>query len=106
MMVRQCPRYPASFPGTLVYQNQPATTKSLDLSRKGCRLRNTAPVIAGMHVDLVLYVPGEDIPLLIRKAMVRWSGAQGIGLEFQPLASPHQARLDIVLRQLERMSNN
>lgn len=106
MVARQCPRFPASFPGTLVYQNQPATTKSLDLSRKGCRLKSTARVVAGMSVDLMLYVPGDDIPLLIQKAMVRWSGTQGIGLEFQPLASPHQARLDTVLLQLERTTNN
>ena len=106
MVARQCPRFPASFPGTLVYQNRPSITTSLDLSRKGCRLRRTVHVADGMHVDLLLYVPGEEIPLLIKRATVRWSGAQGIGLEFQPLAQPHQQRLDTALRQLERTVNN
>jgi hypothetical protein len=49
----------------------------------------------------LLYVPGDEIPLLIQQATVRWSGSQGIGMEFQPLASTHQERLDAVIRQLE-----
>lgn len=80
--------------------------RSLDLSRKGCRLQSLAHVAAGMMVDLWLYVPGEDVPLLIQQAMVRWSGTQGIGLEFQSLASHHQRRLDLVVRRLEVTYNN
>lgn len=107
MVVRQYPRFPALFAGTLVYQNWPhAITKSVDLSRKGCRLKSTAHVAAGMEVDLMLYVPGDEIPLLFKRATVRWSGKQGIGIEFQPLASPHQERLDTLLRQLEIASTN
>lgn len=106
MVVRQYPRFPALFPGTLVYQNRSAATKALDLSRKGCRLKHTVPVATGAQIDLMLYVPGDEIPLLIQGATVRWSGRQGIGIEFQPLASPHQARLDTALRHLERTTNN
>lgn len=107
MVVRQHPRFPALFAGTLVYQNRAhAITKSVDLSRNGCRLKSTARVAAGMRVDLLLYVPGEDIPLLIQRATVRWSGAHGIGIEFQPLASHHQERLDTVVRQLEIEAHN
>lgn len=101
MVARQYPRFPALFSGTLVHRNRShAITQSLDLSRKGCRLKSTAPVAAGMKVDLFLYVPGEEIPLLIKRATVRWSGSHGIGIEFQRLAFPHQERLDGVLRQL------
>lgn len=101
MVVRQYPRLPALFSGTLVYQNSShAITQSVDLSRKGCRLKSNALVFAGMKVDLLLYVPGKEIPLLIQRATVRWSGRQGIGIEFQRLAFPHQERLDTFLHQL------
>lgn len=100
--MRQCPRFPALFTGTLVHQHQShPITRSMDLSRKGCRLKSTAPVAAGMTIDLLLYVPGEDVPLLIQQAMVRWSSGHGIGIEFPSLAFPHQERLDTVVRQCE-----
>ncbi|HXX76652.1 MAG TPA: PilZ domain-containing protein [Nitrospiraceae bacterium] len=102
MVVRQHPRFPASFSGTLGYQNHlHRITKSLDLSRKGCRLESSLRAIAGMKVDLLLYVPGEVIPILIEHAVVRWCSTQGIGIEFQSITSPHQERLDHTLQRLE-----
>ena len=107
MVVRQSPRYPAMFSGTLVYQNRSHTiTQSVDISRTGCKLKSTAPVFAGMNVDLLLYVPGEEVPLLIQQATVRWSGKLGIGIEFQHLAFPHQERLDTFLHQLTSATYN
>jgi alkanesulfonate monooxygenase SsuD/methylene tetrahydromethanopterin reductase-like flavin-dependent oxidoreductase (luciferase family) len=54
-----------------------------------------------MRVDLLLYLSKAEIPILIQGAVVRWSGAHGIGIQFQSLASPHQERLASTLRQLE-----
>ena len=107
MVLRQHPRYHASFSGTLVYQNHPHTiTNSLDLSRKGCRLESTVHVVAGMRVDLLLYLAEETIPILIQRATIRWAGSHGIGIEFQSLASPHQERLNCTLQQLEGQSGH
>jgi hypothetical protein len=47
-----------------------------------------------MKVDLLLYIHEDKIPILIQGAVVRWSGAHGIGVQFQSLASPHQERLN------------
>ena len=102
MVVRQHPRYPASFSGTLVYQNRlHQITKSMDLSYKGCRLQSSLPAVAGMKVDLLLYIPENETPILIQRATIRWSGSHGIGIEFDSLAPPHQERLDSTLRLLE-----
>ena len=102
MVVRQHPRYPASFSGTLVYQNRlHQITKSMDLSYKGCRLESSLPAVAGMKVDLLLYIPENETPILIQRATIRWSGSHGIGIEFDSLAPPHQERLDSTLRLLE-----
>jgi hypothetical protein len=59
-----------------------------------------------MKVDLLLYVTEESTPILIQGAVVRWSGAQGIGIEFQSLASPHQERLDSTLERLEATASH
>jgi len=54
-----------------------------------------------MKVDLLLYIPENETPILIQGAIVRWSGTHGIGIEFQSLASPHQERLNTTIQQLE-----
>jgi hypothetical protein len=54
-----------------------------------------------MRVDLLLYISEEATPILIQGAVVRWSGAHGIGIQFQSLASPHQERLDSTIQRLE-----
>jgi hypothetical protein len=102
MVVRQHRRFPASFSGTLVHQSRlHQISKALDLSCKGCRLESSFRAFAGMKVDLLLYVAEEEIPILIQGAVVRWSGAHGIGIEFRSLASPHLERLDSTLQRLE-----
>jgi hypothetical protein len=102
MVVRQYPRFPATFTGTLVHQNRlHQISKALDLSRKGCRLESAFRAFAGMKVDLILYLSEGATPILIQGAIVRWSGAHGIGIEFQSLASPHQERLDSTLQRLK-----
>ncbi|HEV8620733.1 MAG TPA: PilZ domain-containing protein [Nitrospiraceae bacterium] len=102
MVVRQHPRFQATFSGTLVHQSHVhPIDKALDLSRKGCRLESPFRASVGMKVDLLLYIHEDKTPILVQGAVVRWTGAHGIGIEFQSLASPHQERLDCTLRQLE-----
>ena len=102
MVVRQYPRFPASFSGTLVHQSHlHEIRKALDLSRKGCRLESSLRATAGMKVDLLLFIHEESTPILIQGAVVRWSGTHGIGIEFRSLASPHQERLNNTIQQLE-----
>jgi len=102
MVVRQYPRFQTTFSGTLVHQGHlHPIDKALDLSRKGCRFESPFRAFAGMKVDLLLFLPESEIPILIQGAVVRWSGAHGIGIQFQSLTSPHQERLACTLRQLE-----
>lgn len=102
MVVRQYPRFQATFSGTLVHQGHlHQIDKALDLSRKGCRVKSPFPAFAGMKVDLLLYIPEHKTPILIQGAVVRWSGVHGIGIQFQSLASPHRERLNYTLQRLE-----
>ena len=54
-----------------------------------------------MKVDLLIFLPEAETPILIQGAVVRWSGAHGIGIQFQSIASPHQEQLASTLQQLE-----
>jgi hypothetical protein len=107
MVVRQYPRFPASFSGTLVHQSHLyQISQARDLSRKGCRLESGFRAIAGMKVDLILYISEERAPILIQGAVIRWSGAHGIGIQFQSVASPHRERLDSTLQRLEATASH
>jgi hypothetical protein len=107
MVVRQFPRFQATFSGTLVHQGHlHQIDKALDLSRRGCRLKCPFQAFAGMKVDLLLYIPEHKTPILIQGAVIRWSGAHGIGIQFQSLASPHRERLDYTLQRLETTTSS
>ena len=100
--MRQQPRFPMIFTGTLGYQDDlHRITKSLDLSRKGCRLESAFEATAGMQVVLILSIPGGESPTLIEQAVVRWCDKREMGIEFQLLSSPHWERLHRTMRSLE-----
>ncbi|MDH5253374.1 MAG: PilZ domain-containing protein [Nitrospira sp.] len=102
MVVRKHPRFHASFSGKVIHQKQSHTiNKSLDLSRKGCRVQSTFSAFTGMRVDLMLYLPESKAPIVIHDAVVRWSGSQGIGIEFPALVSPYQEQLEGTIQRLE-----
>lgn len=102
MVIRKHPRFHASFSGIVIHQKQHHTiSKSLDLSRKGCRVESAFRAFAGMKVDLQLYLPESQTPILIQGAVVRWAGSQGIGIEFPPLTSPDQQQLEGTIKRLE-----
>ncbi|HJT22584.1 MAG TPA: PilZ domain-containing protein [Nitrospira sp.] len=103
MIARSYRRVPASLPGTLVMYDGPHVVRSVDLSRNGCRIRNNVRVAPGMVIDLLIFPPGEDSPILIHEAMVRWSGDEGIGIEFQAVSLHHQDRLDLLIKNLQKV---
>jgi hypothetical protein len=102
MVVRKHPRFPASFTGVVIHRREShPISKSMDLSRKGCRVQSTFPAFTGMKVDLQLNLPDLSAPLHIRGAVVRWVGSQGIGIEFPSLPFPDEEQLEGIIRRLE-----
>jgi hypothetical protein len=55
----------------------------------------------GMQVSVQLHVPGEEAPITINKAAIRWCGSHGIGMEFLDVSPSQQERLETVIQQLE-----
>ncbi|TLY13471.1 MAG: PilZ domain-containing protein [Nitrospirae bacterium] len=70
----------------------------LDLSLGGCRVESPASVQVGLVVDLRIYVPGLDWPLLIDEAAVRWVRGSTFGLAFLRLGQTEDERLRQVLK--------
>lgn len=95
------PRFPVTFTGTVSYQDYPhLITKSLDLSRAGCRLESPLQLSAGTKVNLLLCFLEGNTLILIEQAVVRWCRARQIGVEFQAISATYQTRLNRALQRL------
>jgi hypothetical protein len=100
MVVRKFPRIPVTMPSTLVQRDKLRYTASLrDLSLKGCRIESVIRPFTGMQLEMLLQPPGDNTPLTISNAAVRWTGPTGIGIEFLTIAPPEQERLARLLKQ-------
>lgn len=101
MVTRKFPRFPVTIPSTLVQRDKLRYNASVkDLSLKGCRLESVVQPFTGMQVELFIELPGEPTPIHISRGAVRWSGPQGIGVEFLTVAPTEQERLKRVVEQL------
>ncbi len=70
---------------------------ALDLSLRGCRIQSDMTILVGMHVSLRITVPGQDAPIQIERAAVRWSREQEFGVEFIATRSRDGDRLRQVM---------
>ncbi len=101
MVVRKFPRFQVSAPSTLIQRDKLQYNALIkDLSLKGCRMESTLRPFTGMQVELFLQVEADATPIRISKATVRWSGAQGIGVEFLTIEASEQERLKQTVEQL------
>lgn len=102
MVTRKHPRYNATIPSILTSRDRRRHATSLcDVSIKGCRVSGPMDSYAGMQVEVSLQLPGNLAPIVISNATVRWTGANGIGIEFLQVAPEQLERLSNLLTQLE-----
>ena len=95
---RATPRFRVQFRTTVSDPTQPeGTGLVLDLSRGGCRLESPLFILPGLSVELRIYVPGLEWPLMIDGADVQWVSEQTAGLAFVRIRETEQQRLDEVL---------
>ena len=72
----------------------------LDLSMEGCRVEAAVPVQQSAVMELRIFVPDLDWPLMVDEAVVQWVDGRGFGLYFQKLRLGVQDRLSWVLARL------
>jgi len=71
-----------------------------DLSLGGSYVAGYTPVSVGMALALKLFVPGDQEPLLIDRATVRWVKGFDFGLDFGTPQAPVAERIMTVISRL------
>ncbi len=72
----------------------------LDLSTGGCRVESSVTLAPGLSLELRIYVPDQEWPLMIERANVQWVGGQVFGLAFFRISDSEQQRLGQVIATL------
>jgi len=76
----------------------------LDLSAGGCRVESSVSLMPGVSVELRIFVPDLEWPLMIDVATVQWISGQTFGLAFFQIREAERERLEQVLRSLANAS--
>ena len=72
----------------------------LDLSSGGCRIESPVTLEPGLLLELRIYVPDLEWPLMIEAANVQWVSGQTFGLAFFRIRETEQQRLGQVIGDL------
>ena len=74
----------------------------VNLSEGGCCVETDSQVYTGIQLSLRLHVPGEESPIRIDQAAVRWSRGRALGVGFITVVPPHKERLGQLLARLKQ----
>lgn len=75
----------------------------LDLSTGGCRIESPVTVEPGVSLELRIYAPGIEWPLMIVVAIVQWVSGETFGLAFFRITDTEQQRLGQLIRRLMKV---
>jgi len=91
---RTTPRFKVQFRTTFTASPKvDATGTALDLSAGGCRVESSAPLTPGMSLELRIFAPGLEWPLMVEAATVQWVSGGTFGLAFFRIAEAQRGRL-------------
>lgn len=98
---RTTPRFKVQFRTT--FSSSPkldASGTALDLSAGGCRVESSAPLTPGMSLELRIFAPDLEWPLMVEAATVQWVSGGTFGLAFFRIAETERGRLMHVMEAL------
>ncbi len=103
MEQRQHPRFPVRFHSSFSSGNLVSGDGLVvDLSLQGCGILSSIDVLPGTILELRMYLSGNEGPLAIGEAVVRWCRDSRVGLEFLTMQPGEWARLQHVVKELDR----
>lgn len=76
------------------------TGSLLDLSMGGCRIESPVAVTLDLFVEVRIYVPHLEWPLMVDEATVQWVSGQTFGLAFFRMKESERQRLEQVIKDL------
>ena len=74
------------------------------LSDNGCQIFSEVGLETGAHLGLRLFLPGQEIPIHVGLAAVRWVRGQKSGLEFILVTGKERKRLEEFVAYLQRVA--
>lgn len=89
-------RVPAQVKSLLRANSHEVEGETVDLSLGGARIESSLDVQPGKQIGMKLLMPGDDIPIVIEQAQVRWALDRTFGVRF--LGVPQQE-----LHELEQL---
>ena len=92
-VVRRGRRLPAQLSALYMGADFVGQAMVTDLSLTGGRLLGTYPVKRGADLGVRVYLPDDERPVQIPRAVVRWSQGHDFGLELGPLPPSSRKRL-------------
>ena len=69
-----------------------------NLSLGGCMMHGNLAMRRGQQLTLRLHLPGQESPIVVEKAAVRWVAGGDVGLQFLSLHSGERQRLQGLLQ--------
>lgn len=107
MVTRKFPRFLIRLSSILIQRDRLRYNASLcDVSLKGCRVESSIKPFTGMQLELSLQLPDGATPITISNATVRWTGSNGIGIEFLQISPDQREQLSKLIAQLSPKSDN
>ena len=98
---RTTPRLRVQFRTTFATSsNLEGTGIMLDLSMGGCRIESPVSVEPGVSLELRIYAPDIEWPLMVEAASVQWVSGQIFGMAFFRITETEQQRLGQVINAL------
>lgn len=98
---RATPRFRVQFRTTFAgVTKAEGTGVVLDLSLGGARVESGHAPRPGAGLELRIYVPGEDWPLMVDSATVQWAKGEVFGLAFNHIKDVERTRLKDVITTL------
>ena len=96
-------RFPTFYFVSRLYHNgnEPELGFVVDISLSGCRVACSSPLQPKMALGMSVVLPNHVLPLVVHRAVVRWTRDPMYGLAFVDLHSEAQQRLHQFLHKAE-----
>ena len=79
---RRYPRKVVNLPGSFLGEGSVTKGQVFNLSWGGCAVHSAQSLQVGTFLQADLYLPGDDLPVKVNVAVVRWVAGKQFGLEF------------------------
>lgn len=98
---RKYRRVPVQIQSVLLGNSHEIEGHTLDLSIGGARFESDLDVFPGKAIVVRLVVPGEETPLSIRDARVRWVDEHTFGVEFENVQPDELDELEELINEFD-----